>query len=74
MACIGGTSIEDIWGWSRLSWPEKLLMGQVDEKGCSFGSKSTPLEAVGILIPLLAFRKKVAGKEIVFKVDNMAVT
>ena len=51
-----------------------LITGQVDEKGCSFGSKSTTLEAVGILIPLLAFKQKVSGKEIIFKVDNMAVT
>ena len=74
VACIGGTCIEDIWGWSRLSWPGMLITGQVDEKGCSFGSKSTTLEAVGILIPLLAFKQKVSGKEIIFKVDNMAVT
>ena len=64
VACIGGTSIEDIWGWSRLSWPEKLLVGQVDEKGCSFGSKSTTLEAVGILIPLQASEKRLQGKKL----------
>ena len=74
VACIGGTMMEDIWGWSRLSWPQQLLTGQLDEKGCSFGSKSTTLEAVGILIPLIVFKEKVSGKEIIFKIDNIAVS
>ena len=74
VACIGGTDLEDIWGWSRLTWPENLLTGQLDESGKYYGSKSTTLEAVGILIPLIAFRDRVAGKEIVFKRDNIAVS
>ena len=73
VSCIGGDSIENIWGWSRLSWPEGLLTKMKDEKGCWFGSKSATLEAVGLLLPLIVFPEFVTGKQLVFKVDNNAV-
>ena len=73
VACICGSGIQDVWAWTRLQWPEGLLTGKVDEKGCSFGSKTTTLESVGLLLPLLAFPESLAGKHLVFKIDNMAV-
>ena len=72
-ACIGGSCLEDIWGWSRLTWPGNLITELRDEKGCWFGSKSTTLESVGILMALIAFPDKIRGKQLVFKVDNSAV-
>ena len=44
-----------------------------DEKGCSYGCKSTTLEAVGILLPFVSCPEKVKGKNVVFMIDNMAV-
>ena len=73
MACIGGSCKGDIWAWSRLSWPANLITGMKDEKGCYFGCKSTMLESVGILIPLIVFPDMVKGRQLVFKVDNIAV-
>ena len=73
VACLGGESLEDLWCWCRLSWPAGFLEEQKDEKGTSFGCKSTTLEAVGMLLPFLAFPKKVRGRNIVFRIDNMAV-
>ena len=73
VACICGSSLSDIWGWCRLEWPEGLLTEKVDEKGSHFGSKSTMLESVGLLLPLLVFPDLVAGKNLLFKVDNTAV-
>ena len=73
VACICGTSVQDTWAWTRLQWPEGLLTDITDEKGCSFGSKTTTLESVGLLLPLLAFPEFLAGRNLVFKVDNMAV-
>ena len=73
VACIGGENISDIWGWCRLSWPEGLLTTQKDEKGCSYGCKSTTLEAVGMLLPFVACPERVKGKNIVFRIDNIAV-
>ena len=72
-ACIGGESEESVWGWTRLSWPEKLLTTLADENGVLFGHKSTTLESVGLLLPLLAFPGKVCGRNIVIRVDNIAV-
>ena len=57
-------------GWSRLTWPKELLYQAQEEKGCCFGSKSAILEAVGLLIPLIAFLDFIASKQLVFKVDN----
>ena len=73
VACIGGTNLEDVWGWTRISWPDGLLEKITDEKGRAFGCKSTTLESVGLLLPLLAFPKMVAGKHLVLKIDNTAV-
>ena len=73
VSCIGGEDIANIWGWSRLEWPDGLLEQARDERGHFFGSKSATLEAVGLLIPLLVFPEFVAGKHVVFKVDNTAV-
>ncbi len=46
----------------------------VDDKGKLFGCKSTTLESIGLLIPFIAFPKKVRGKHLVFMVDNTAVS
>ena len=73
VACVAGTSLEDVWGWTRISWPETFLQQVKDDKGRFFGCKSSTLESVGLLLPLIAFLEKVAGKNIVFKIDNMAV-
>ena len=73
VACIGGTCLEDVWIWTRLSWPEGLITGKRDNNGREFGSKSTTLEAVGMLLPFVAFPDKIRGKRIHFKIDNIAV-
>ena len=65
--------MEDIWIWTRLNWPEGLITGMKDDKGKSYGSKSTTLEAVGMLLPFVAFPDKVRGRRIEFKIDNIAV-
>ena len=74
VSCIGGESIQTISVWSRLKWPEELLTKTKDEKGTDYGSKSTTLESIGLLMPFLAFPEKVKGRHVIFKVDNAAVT
>ena len=73
VACIGGESVADIWCWCRMEWPEGLLTSIKDEKGCDYGSKSTTLEAVGMLLPFVSCPEKVKGKNVVFMIDNLAV-
>lgn len=72
VSCVGGTTINNMWGWSRVTWPDSFL-SKKDNSGIEFGSKSSTLEAVGLLIPFLAFPEKVVGKNVIFMIDNMAV-
>jgi hypothetical protein len=59
--------------WSRFTWPPTFLELAKDSKGAFYGSKTTTLEAVGLLIPFLTNPEKLRGKHVVFKVDNLAV-
>jgi len=42
-------------------------------RGKFYGNKSTTLEAVGLLLPFLVIPETLAGRDIVFKTDNIAV-
>ena len=55
-----------------MEWPKGLTQ-QMDEKRKHFGCKSITLEAIGILLPFLAFPEKIIGKNVVFEIDNMVV-
>ena len=72
VSCIGGDNIEDIWMWGKLSW-SKCFLELKDGKGVEYGRKSTTLESFGLLIPLLAYPKEVAGRHLIFNIDNKAV-
>ena len=56
-----------------LSWPKNLLVEERDLRGVFFGSKSTTLESVGLLLPMLAFPEKVKVRNLVFMIDSIAV-
>jgi hypothetical protein len=56
-----------------LTWPNILLCGAKSRNGSFFGTKSTTLEAVGLLLPFLSYPKELANKQIVLYVDNTAV-
>ena len=56
----------------RIWWPESLLRA-TDSKGVAFGSKSTTLESIGLLLPALAYPKLLRNKDVVLHVDNLAV-
>jgi hypothetical protein len=72
VSCIEGDTVEEIRWWSRMDWPQGFLESK-DEKGVEFGRKSTTLECIGILIPFVSFPEKIAGRHVVFNVDNKAV-
>jgi hypothetical protein len=59
--------------WSRLSWPKFFLEQVKDEKGAYYGSKTTTLEVIGMLMPFLSTPEKLMGKHVIFTVDNIAV-
>jgi hypothetical protein len=60
-------------GWSRAFWPKTFLEEAKDEKGAYYGSKTTTLEAIGLLLPFLTKPESLKGKHVVFRIDNIAV-
>jgi hypothetical protein len=62
-----------VWWWAEAKWPRKFLSEDLDEKGSQFGCKTTTLEAVGLLLPLLSIPEQLLGKEVIFYTDNLAV-
>jgi hypothetical protein len=64
---------EEVSWWCRVIWPQKFLNEDTDEKGCFFGSKTSTLEALGILLPFLCIPEQLAGRSVVMYVDNMSL-
>ena len=56
-----------------MNWPKSLLVDAKDDRGNYVGSKTATLEVVGILLPFLSIPRNLAGKNLLFRVDNMAV-
>ena len=63
VAYVGGENKNSVWGWTKLSWPVELLTTLRDECGVLYGHKSTTLESMGLLLPLLTFPERVCGVE-----------
>ena len=72
VACVGASE-NRVWWWSTITWPENLIRNATDGQGHSFGSKTTTLEAIGVLMPFIAIPDILKSREAVFEVDNMAV-
>jgi len=56
-----------------LRWPLSFLDSARDSKGAYFGSKTTTLEMVGLLLPFLTAPELVVGKHVILEVDNVAL-
>ncbi len=64
---------DQIYWVSTVKWPEHLIVGQKSSSGAYFGSKSTTLETVGLLLPFFGLPRELAGRHVLLRVDNMAV-
>jgi hypothetical protein len=53
-------------------WPEQFVSERKDSNGIRYGDKSTTLECIGILIPLLTTPELLSGRHAILRVDNMA--
>jgi hypothetical protein len=53
-------------------WPKKFVSVSKDSNGIRYGDKSTTLECIGILLPLLTTPELLSGRHAVIRVDNMA--
>ncbi len=54
-------------------WPHSLLTTERGVHGAAFGSKTTTLEAVGLLLPFLTVPKELVGRHVILEVDNLGV-
>ncbi len=70
VAAVAGSDVNSIWAVIRLVWPPSLLSTAKDHRNQYFGHKSTTLEAIGFLLPLLAFPKFCRHRHIVFITDS----
>lgn len=52
-------------------WEDKMITEKKDNKGARFGSKTSTLEMVGIIIPFLIMSSHLKNKHVVFKTDNI---
>jgi hypothetical protein len=57
---------------AQFFWPVPFISDAVDKNGVRFGNKTTTLECIGMLIPLLTTPELLAGRHIVLRVDNIA--
>ncbi len=67
---VAGSDTSSIWAVIRLVWPPSLLSTAKDHRNQDFGHKSTTLEAVDLLLPLLAFPKFCRNRHLVFLTDS----
>jgi hypothetical protein len=55
----------------QMWWPKSFITTAIDIKGKRFGNKTTTLEMIGILLPLLLIPEKLKNSHIEFFTDNM---
>jgi hypothetical protein len=72
VACIEVLDGQTVW-WCDLTWPDFFLNDAKDGKGAHFGSKTTTLEVLGVLLPFITVPRELCGQHAVFTVDKVAV-
>ena len=73
VASVAFTEEGHLWFSCRLFWPDSFLTKSKDSKGSLYGSKSTTLETVGLLLPFFSIPEAIRGRDLVMQVDNLAV-
>ncbi len=54
---------------NQLLWDEEFITNAVDEKGVRYGNKTTTLEMIGLLLPLIVAPELFVKSNVVMKVD-----
>ena len=54
---------------NQLIWPKEFIQTKVDEKGVRFGDKTTCLEMIGLMMPMLIAPELFKNQHVLFKVD-----
>jgi hypothetical protein len=53
----------------QMIWPAEFISSAVDEKGVRFGDKTTTLECIGLLMPMIVSPELFINSHVVLKVD-----
>jgi len=72
VACIGYDD-DTILSTGIMRWPDELIFENKDAKGTNWGSKTTALELIGVMMPFLFDPKSVQNRPVRIICDNLAV-
>jgi hypothetical protein len=53
----------------QMIWPAEFISSAIDEKGVRFGDKTTTLESIGLLMPMIVSPELFINSHVVLKVD-----
>jgi hypothetical protein len=67
--CVGFAEDGTIVFANRFEWSEDFIKNAVDEKGVRYGDKTTTLEMIGLLMPMLLVPELFMKTNVVMKVD-----
>jgi hypothetical protein len=67
--CVGFAEDGTVVFANQFIWPENFITSSVDEKGVKFADKTTTLEMIGLLMPLLLVLELFQRSNVVMKVD-----
>jgi hypothetical protein len=67
--CVGFAEDGTIIFANQFEWPEEFIRDAVDEKGVRYGDKTTTLEMIGLLMPILLAPELFKKTNVVIKVD-----
>jgi hypothetical protein len=70
--CIGLNCEQKMFFAKQIFWPTSVLLKTKDCKGSRFGSKTTTLEFLGMILPFLIIPGKWLNQHVILKVDNIA--
>ena len=68
---VGFSHIGTIIFACQIFWPDKVLQQTSDTKGSSLGNKTTTLEFLGILLPVILIPEQLFNVHVIVKVDNI---
>jgi len=71
VACLALSDQNSLFWWDKLTWPMEFIESKRDKRGFYYGSKTTTLEAIGLLMPLLSIGELLKNSTIVFRTDNL---
>jgi len=64
---------EEIWFCAKITWPRPFLLKHRDSLDHAYGCKSSTLEAIGLILPLLCCPQILVNRQVTLLTDNEAL-